>query len=58
MFEKWSKVSPLYGNKRALHTQGLAAGVKSWGKFPEGNFPQWEMPNFGNYFIMPFSPFQ
>ena len=40
-------------NKRALHTQGLAAGVKSRGKFPGGIFPQWEMFNVGNYFIMP-----
>ena len=36
-------------NKRALHTQGLAAGVKSGGKFPGGNFPQQEMSNVGNY---------
>ena len=46
-------------NKRALHTQGLAAGVKSGGKFPGGNFPQREMSNVGNYFIMPnFSSFR
>ena len=56
MFHSVNRIS---NNKHALHTQGLAAGVKSGGEFPGGNFPQREMSNVGNYFLIPnFSPFQ
>ena len=46
-------------NKCVFHMQGLNARGKVWRGISRRNFPQREMSNVGNYFIMPnFSPFQ
>ena len=52
-------ICKLYHKQARITYAGAGRWGKVRGKFPGGNFPQREMSNVGNYFIMPnFSSFR